>query len=92
MALNCALLFFVFKFKDIVDVVDGIFQGFSLPTFYKVHCTRQNLSSFSGICFYLETYREISKVFICELLLFQAIGKLFDRYLVHEEENLGEVQ
>jgi len=28
-------LFCFFKFKDIVDVVDGIFQEFSLPTFYK---------------------------------------------------------
>ena len=37
LALSCALFCFVFKFKDIVDVVDGIFQEFSLPTFYKVH-------------------------------------------------------
>lgn len=46
-------LFCFLKFKDIVDVVDGIFQEFSLPTFYKVHvhCTSENHGSFSVICF-----------------------------------------
>ena len=47
---NCTLLCFVFKFKDIVDVVNGIYQEFSLPIFYKVHSTSQNCSSFSVIC------------------------------------------
>lgn len=27
---------FVFQFKDIVDTVNGIFEEFSLPAFYKV--------------------------------------------------------
>lgn len=47
--LNCALLCFIFKFRDIVDVVNGIFQEFSLPTFYKVDCTSRYGSSFSVV-------------------------------------------